>query len=252
MLQIGGIVYFIWIILAIVLLVAGGYLLKDVEKEKQLRLLFGMTIFAWVIHFARVWLDPDMMPHELLFEDLCGFNTMLYPFLFKMKNRVLKDIMYLVGAVFASHSLFYPNNIDGNAILYYDTIRFFMAHFILVAVPLWLIAWGHHTPSVKSVPYAFLYVLIGALYSFTLSVVIYEVGLVHYYKNYMGLFGGRDSVYELFEAVAPFFRYDTTVGGEVVSEPIPYLYMIPGLFLFYVPVWLAMTLPFQKRLKASN
>lgn len=250
MLEIGSLVYFVWIFVAIGLLLLGAYLFKDKSESFQFRLLFGLTLFAWVIHFSRYWLDPDFKMHTIFFEDLCGFNTMLYPFLFKLKNKVAKDIMYFVGMVFASHSLFYPNNIEGDAILYFNTIRFFLAHFILVAVPLWLVLWKRHIPSLRSIPYMVVYVIVGAMYSFSMSVVFVETGLLSYYKNYMGLWANSGGVWVIFEAVAPFVRYTVIEGGIEVSKPIPFLYMIPGLVLFYVPVWSLMTLPFLHKKQA--
>jgi hypothetical protein len=247
MLVIGGLAYYLWLLLAALFLVLGWWLFRNKSQTWQMRLLFGMTVFAWVVHFSRYWLDPDLRTYTLFFEDLCGFNTMLYPFLFLSKNKVSKDIMFFVGMVFASHSLFYPNNIDGDPIWYFNTIRFFLAHFILVAVPLWMVLWGRHVPSWRNIPYMIVYVLIGALYSFSLSVFLKELGFVSYYKNYMGLWGNERSVYRIFEAVAPMFRYTDVVGGVEVSKPIPYVYMIPGLILFYVPVWTLMSLPFWRK-----
>ena len=250
MLVIGSLVWYIWLIVTIVLLGLGAYLMRNLQEKTQMRILFGMTLFAWVVHFSRYWLDPNLKTHTLFFEDLCGFNTMLYPFLFKMKNKVTKDIMYFVGMVFASHSLFYPNNIDGDPILFYNTIRFFLAHFILVAVPLWLVLWKRHVPQFKNIPWMVVYVLVGAMYSFSLSVVLYETGLLWYYKNYMGLWANSGGVWLIFERVAPFVRYTVVEQGIEVSKPIPFLYMIPGLILFYVPTWIVMTLPFLRKQKA--
>jgi hypothetical protein len=245
MLEIGSSVYIIWVFIALAFLIFGAIALKDAKKSFQYKLLFGMTIFAWIIHFSRYYLDPDLKIHTLFFEDLCGFNTMLYPFLFKMKNRVSKDIMFFVAMVFASMSLLYPNNINGDPIFYFNTIRFFFAHFILVAVPLWMVVWKLHVPSAKSIPWAIIYVIIGGMYSFSMSTIFYETGMLDYHKNYMGLWGNTGGVWKLFEYVAPFLRYNTIVDGEVVSKPIPFIYMIPGFLLFYVPLWEIMSLPFK-------
>lgn len=250
MLIIGSFVYYLWIVTAIFLLTLGWYIMKDLSKTTQMRFLFGLTVFAYIVHFSRYWLDPDLKTYTLFFEDLCGFNTMLYPFLFLMKNKISKDIMYFVGMVFASHSLFYPNNIEGDPILYFNTIRFFLAHFILIAVPLWLVLLRLHKPDLKNIPYMVVYVLVGAMYSFTLSVVLYETGLVSYYKNYMGLWANRNSVYRIFESLAPFFRYTKIVNGVEIDKAIPFIYMIPGFLLFYVPVWIVMALPFRIKRKA--
>jgi hypothetical protein len=256
MLEIFSFGYFVWSFLAILLMVLLYFGFRHKSDRFQLNLLFGFTIFAWVLHFSRIWLDPDLKLYTIAFEDMCGFNTMLYPFLLKSKNRVTKDIMYFVAGLFAAHSLFYPNNIEGDPYWYYNTIRFFFAHFILVAVPVLLVAWKLHKPSLKSYPYLLVYISIAGFYVFTLSVVLVETGLAPRYFNYMGLWGGNGTVYELFEKVAFFLRYTTEVNGVPVERAIPVIYMYPGLIVFYTPVWFAMDYPlwtgWMKRRKRSD
>lgn len=249
MLEIFSFGYFVWVVLAILITVGLYFVFREKSERFKFRLLFGFTIFAWILHFSRYWLDPDLKMYTLFFEDLCGFNTMLFPFLLLSKNKISKDIMYFVGALFASHSLFYPNNIEGDPFFYFNTIRFFFAHLILVSVPVLLVAWKMHVPNMRNIPYMIIYVLIGATYNFSLSVIFVETGLVHNYINYMGLWGNTDSVYRIFESVAPFFRYTVMVQGVEVSKPIPFLYMIPGLIVFYTPVWILMSFPSWKRNK---
>jgi hypothetical protein len=242
-----SVVYFVWVIVAIVLMVIMYRVFRDKSDRFKYNFLFSLTILAWIIHFSRIWLDPDLLPHKIFFEDLCGFSTMVYPFFFLSKNKVLKDYMYFVGAVFAAHSLFYPNNIEGDPIFYFNTIRFFFAHFILVSVPVMMVSWKMHVPSIKHIPYMVLFVLIGALYNFSLSAFFVEVGLLSYYKNYMGLWANTDSVFRIFERVAPFAVYTTIEQGVEVTKPIPFVYMIPGLILFYTPVWTIMSIPFLRK-----
>ena len=252
MLNIFSLIYFIWILLAVVLFFIVYYIFKDKSKEFQFKLLVGFTILTWVLHFLRFWLDPDMKTFELFFVDFCGFNTMMLPFLLLSRKQVAYDIMYLCGSFFALHSLIYPNNIEGNPILYYDTIRFFFAHFLLVGILLWMIMWGMYKPSVKSVKWATLYLAIGAMYNIGLTAIFVETGLRTTLVNYMGLWGNDVSVYNYAEKLAPFFRYDSIVDGVVVNKPIPFLYMLPSLLFVYVPLWILMTIPFSKKIKVKN
>ena len=256
MLEMFSLIYFIWSFLAIAIVVGLYFAFRHKSTTFQWNLLFGFTIFAWILHFSRLWLDPDLETRMLFFEDLCGFNTMLFPFLIKSKNKVAKDIMFFVAALFASHSLFYPNNIEGDPILYFNTIRFFFAHLILVSVPVLMVSWKLHSPSFTSYPYLVLYISIGALYNFYLSSMLVRSGLETHYYNYMGIWGGYGTVYDLFEKVAPFLRYTTEVAGQEISKPIPIIYLYPGLILYYTPVWFLMGfpmwVPWIKKWKASN
>ena len=247
MLDMFSLVYFVWVLSAILLITGVYFAMRNKSATVRYWFLFGLTVFAWVIHFARYWLDPDLLMHNMFFVDLCGFSTLVYPFFFLSKNPLYKDYMYFVGGLFAAHSLFYPNDIEGDPILYYNTIRFFFAHSILVGVPVLLVLWKMHVPNWRNIPKMVIFVLVGALYSFSISSFFYEVGLTTRHMNYMGLWGNTDSVYRLFERVAPFMRYTVVEYGVEVSKPIPYFYMIPGLLLFYTPVWILMSMPFWER-----
>ncbi len=252
MLDIFSFIYFVWVILAFGLIFLMWYFLKDTSYKTRYYFLFGLTVFAWVLHFSRYWLDPDLKLYEMFFLDLCGFSTMVYPFFFLSKNKVFKDYMYYVGGVFAAHSLFYPNNIEGNPILYFDTIRFFFAHLILVSVPLLLVFWKMHKPNIKHLHIMFLFVMIGGLYNMALSSAFVFTGMRTTLANYMGLWGNTNSVFRLFEKVAPFMRYSKIVNGVPTRVPIPFFYMIPGLIVFYVPLWVLMSLPFMNLKKTPK
>ena len=252
MLNIFSFVYFMWLFAAIVLFFLVHFLFKDKNAKTKYYILVGFAVFTWVNHFSRYWLDPDYQTFKILFQDFCGFNTMMLPFLLLSRKQVAYDIMFLCGALFAFHSLAYPNNIEGDPILYFNTIRFFFAHFLLVSIPIWMIVWGLYTPDIKNVKWAFLYLIIGAMYNLGLSAAMLEMNLVGRLYNFMGLWGNTDSVYRISEKIAPFFRYSVEVNGVVTSKPIPFLYMLPTLIIVYVPIWVGMTYPFIKRKKVMK
>ena len=89
------------------------------------------------------------------------------------------------------------------------------------------------------------FVLLGALYNMALSAGFVYTGLRNHYANYMGIWGNTNSVFRLFEKFSPFLRYNVEINGNIISKPIPFLYMIPGFLVFYVPVWILMSLPFM-------
>jgi len=223
------------------------FVFKNKPEKFKYYFLFSLTIIAWVIHFSRYWLEPNLKYYNLFFTDLCGFSTMMYPFFFLSKNKILKDYMYYLGAVFAFLSLIYPNNIDGNPMFEYNSIRFFFAHVILVTVPVLLILWKMHTPNIKHLGWMFLFLIVGAIYNMALSAFFVEVGLTHTLINYMGIWGNTDDAFKYFLLFAPWLTYQKTVGDVVMTVPIPFFYMIPGALMIYMPTWALMSLPFIKR-----
>lgn len=252
MLDIFSFTYFLWVIAAVVLFVIVFYGLRNKSEKFQHWFLFSLTVLAWIIHFSRWWLEPNLLIHEMFMKDLCGFSTLVYPFFMLSKNKIFKDYMFFVGGFFALHSLLYPNNIEGDPIWVFNTIRFFFAHFILVSVPLLLVLWKAHIPNIKNLGYMVLFVLIGGIYNMALSAFFVEVGLSDYLINYMGLWGNSDSVYKYAEILAPFLRYTVIENGIEISKPIPFFYMIPALLVFYVPIWILMALPFVKKIKKEK
>lgn len=252
MLEMFNIVYYIWVSTAIILMGLIYFIFKSKDDKFKYWFLFSWTIIAWIIHFARWWFDPDVKLYEMFMLDLCGFSTMVYPFFMLSKNRIFKEYMYYIGGFFALHSLLFPNNIFGDPILTYNTIRFFFAHLILIGVPLLLVLWHMHLPSIKSIPYMIIFLLIGAMYTFTLSSFLFEVGLTQSRINFMGLWANTDGFYRNFEKLAPFMRYNVIVDGESVSKAIPFFYMIPALIIVYVPLWIIMSVPFLKGNKKLN
>ncbi|MCK5761606.1 MAG: YwaF family protein [Candidatus Izimaplasma sp.] len=244
MLNIYGLYHFIWILLIPVIIYGVYYLLKTKSVKFKYWFLFGLTLLAWGIHFSRYWLDPDFGIYKLFFVDLCGFSTMMYPFFFLSKKNVFKDYMYYSGALFAFLSLAYPNTINGNSILAYDSIRFFFAHVILVMVPVLLAAWKMHVPNIKNLGWIFVMIMIGGIYNMALTSFFVEVGLVSHLINYMGIWGKDGTIYHNALLVAPWLTYDKIISGEIVKTAIPFFYIIPAAFLVLMPTWVIMSIPF--------
>lgn len=236
--------HFIYTGLVPVVIVGLYYAFKNKSNDFKYWFLFGLTVLAWIIHFSRYWLEPNLKTYQMFFSDLCGFSTLVYPFFMLSKNKILKDYMFYLGAVFAFSSLLYPSNINGDAMFSYNTLRFFFAHTILVAVPMLLVTWKMHVPSIKNLGYMFLFLMFGGMYNMALTAFFVEVGLRENLANYMGIWGNGNDVYVLFESVAPWITYQKDINGIIVERPIPFVYIIPGAFLFYMTLWSLMSLPF--------
>ncbi len=244
MLNIFSVYHFIWLLLIPIIIFGTYYAFKNTPEKFKYWFLFSLTLLAWVIHFSRYYLDPEFKTYKLFFVDLCGFSTMIYPFIFLLKHNVLKDYMYYLGAVFAFLSLAYPNTIDGDPIFIYNTIRFFFAHLILVMVPSLLVLWKMHTPNIKNLGWMFVLLMIGAIYNMALSSFFVETGLQSSLTNYMGIWGQKGTIYHHALLFAPWLTYDKVVNGEIVKTAIPFFYIIPAAFIILMPSWIIMSLPF--------
>jgi|GEM_PF-1849932 len=238
--------HIVWIIMVFLMIALFYFLLRNKSDKVQYIFLLCLIILAWIVHFSRYFLEPNLQYHEMFFTDFCGFSTLVYPLFFLSKKYIFKDYMFFASSVFAFLSLMYPNNIEGDPIFVFNSLRFFYAHLALVAVPFLMVVWKLHVPNIKNIPYVFLILIIAAWYNMALSAFFVEVGLVDYLINYGGVWGNTDSIYRVAEKFAPFLVYTKELHHQTVTVPIPFFYIIPGAFFILVPTWIIMALPFMR------
>ena len=131
MLDIFSLNHFLYVLAVPLVIIGLYYAFKNKSNDFKYWFLFGLTILAWIIHFSRYWLEPNLKTYELFFTDLCGLSTLVYPFIMLYKKKVFMDYMYYLGAVFALSSLVYPNNIEGDPIFVFNTIfNLFLSSFM--------------------------------------------------------------------------------------------------------------------------
>lgn len=247
MLEMLNFYYFIWVLSVPVAIVGVYYLFKDKSDKFKYWFLFSLTVFMWVVHFSRYWLEPELKIYNMYFTDFCGFSTLLYPFLMLSKHKVFKDYMFYLGAVMAMAAVFYPHPILDHYVYKFNSIRFYLAHLFLVMIPMLLVMWKMHVPSIKNLWYMFLLLIVGAMYNMALSAYFIEIGLRTDLANYMGAWGNVPDYFEVAQIVAPWAVYTKEVNGVMVTNPIPMLYIIPAAALFLFPFWSLMSLPFIKK-----
>ena len=247
MIDIFTINHLLWIIAGFSLLIGMHFAFRNKSKRFQYWFLFSLTIVIWLVHFSRIIFAEDLKTYQLFFTNLCGLSTFLYPFLFLSKSKLAKDYMYYVGGFFAFLSLAYPYTVEGDPIFAYNSIRFFFAHVLLIMIPLLMVTWKLHTPNIRNIGWMFLFVMMGAIYCMALSAFFVETELKDYLENYMGVWGNDDDVYSDVALIfAPWATYEKVIDGIMVTRPIPFIYMLPSLFLFGTPIWFGMSIPFIK------
>lgn len=252
MIEIFSLFHLLWVIIALLIILIIYKLFKNKSDKFKFYFLFSLTIFSWVVHFSRIWLDPNLVTTDLFFTNLCGLSTLLFPFFYISKKKILKDYMYYVGGFFAFLSFAYPYTIEGSDIFSYNTIRFFLAHLLLMIVPILLAAWGMHKPNYKNLGWMFVFVMAGGIYNMAISAFFVEVGLMTTLQNYMGVWGNEADVFRSANFFSRIITYNKLVDGIYVKTPIPFLYMVPATFIIANPIWIAMSIPFMKKKKRKQ
>ena len=151
--------YFFWVITMTALTVALYFLLKNRSEKTQKIVLFSILIFGLVLHFLKTYIPPysvdeARMLRDSWFVNICAANIALFPFMFLSKNKYVKDYMVYIGIFSGVLTLFYPQEpmakIDQAAEVL-DIIRFYFHHWMIFAVPLFMVIFKHHKPSYKRI-----------------------------------------------------------------------------------------------------
>ena len=151
--------YFFW------LLLCGGataglyFLLRNKSVFTQKAVLFGLLALGLLFHFLKVYIPPysvdeARMLRDSWFVNICGANIALFPFLFFSKNNKVKDYMFYIGVISGLIALFYPQEPiakTNQAAEQLDIIRFYYHHWMVMAVPLLMVLFGHHKLSYKRI-----------------------------------------------------------------------------------------------------
>ncbi len=151
--------YFFWVLLLGGMTVGLYFLLRNKSTKTQKAVLFSFLVIGLVLHFLKVYIPPysvdeARMLRDAWFVNICGANIALFPFLFFVKNKRVQDYMFYIGVISGLIAIFYPQEpmakVDQLA-EQLDIIRFYYHHWMVLAVPLLSVLFGHHKLSYKRV-----------------------------------------------------------------------------------------------------
>ena len=178
--------YFFWIALAVGITLGLYFGFKNTSATTQKAVLFGLLALGLLFHFLKAYIPPysvDEARHlrDSWFVNICGANIALFPFFFFSKNKYIKDYMYYIGMISGLIALFYPQEpmakLDQLA-EFWDIVRFYFHHWMLLAVPLLMLLWGHHKLSWKRILVAPVGLLLLMLFIILNQVFQSELGFI--------------------------------------------------------------------------
>lgn len=149
--------YFFWLALSAGTIVGLYFLLRGKSQFTQKTVLFSLLALGLLLHFLKAYIPPysvDEARHlrDSWFVNICGANIALFPFFFFSKSKKIKDYMFYIGVISGLIALFYPQEpiakVD-QAAEQLDIIRFYYHHWMVLAVPLLMVLFGHHKLSYK-------------------------------------------------------------------------------------------------------
>ena len=257
--------YFFWILLSAGMISALYLALKNVSAKAQKAVLFGFLAFGLLLHFLKVFIPPysvdeARMLRDSWFVNICAANIALFPFLFFSKNKYVKDYMFYIGALSGLIALFYPQEplakVDQIAD-FWDIIRFYYHHWMLLAVPLLMVLLGHHGLSYKRILSAPVGLLLLMLFIMLNQIFQSELGYIPLrsedmfhinYKNtsYIWGPGTNDAIGTFLSWFCPDFFKVIPVGAYAGQEKYwPWFWLIFPVFLLVTPLSFGLAIIFD-------
>lgn len=167
--EIGNFYYFMYILLAIFTTILTIRFLNKKSAKFQYWFIFSLIMLGFSIHFLKILIPPyhlvDPIWTKVTFENICATSALMFPLLFFVKNKTIKDYMVMVGVASGIITFIFPVDVttayfNGEILtqaqveLYkgafsIETFRFYLSHFLIFLPPFLMLHYKFHELSFK-------------------------------------------------------------------------------------------------------
>ncbi len=265
--EFGNIYYFVYIVIAVLIISALYLLLRNKSRGVQSFVLFSLLFFNLALHFIKLAFPPyvDGLPtsiHKVTFENICAASTILFPFLFLSKSKLVHDYMYFIGVISGLAALIYPTEALGESPIVFETIRFYICHTILIAVPLVSAMIGLHRPRSRSFWCIPLFFILHETVIMLNEIVLLNTGLINgTLESFLSRASRNNSfVHGPTPDLDGVGKYLTMFTPDIFTKDIfginggqdfywPVIWLIVPIIVYFIPIYLAISLPFVRKKK---
>lgn len=277
--------YFFFMFLQIGAIVGLYFALRKAPPFVQSAVLFSLLALGFVLHFLKFFIPPyaDYSSGELVITDrgwrdswfvnICGANIALFPFMFLMKNKYIKDYMFYIGVLTGLIVLFYPQEpiAKGDAAAQmaeiWDILRFYYHHWMIMAVPLLMVLLKKHKLSYKRIWVApvgllllMLFIILNQIFQSELGFIPLRNGnIIPNYKNTSYIWGplnqdgSMDPIGKIFDIFCPecfkhlpvAFSGSAYQAGEI--KYWPWFWLIVPVFVLVTPLSFGLSMIFDAK-----
>jgi hypothetical protein len=172
--EVGNFFYILYFIVAILVTIGFVLFLKnknDAFKEKVITILLFSAFF---LHFLKLAFYPynTLFPEsirKITFENICAISTLVFPFFYLSKKKILLDYMIVIGIASGIAAYIYPTEalfdtfdsvyFGRKSAFSFDVIRFYYAHLVIFLAPFLIGFFKLHVFSFKRVYFLALLIL---------------------------------------------------------------------------------------------
>ena len=266
--------YFFFVILAAGTIVGLYFALRKAPPFVQNTVLFSLLVIGFALHFLKMLIPPysEIIDGELVitergwrdswFVNICGANIALFPFFFLSKNKHVKDYMFFIGVISGFIALVYPEEplakgVENQLEQFWDILRFYYHHWMLLAVPLLMVLLKKHKISYKRVWAAPVGLLLVMLFIILNQVFQSELGFIpvrdgNFYdinwKNSSYIWAAEGDIGGFLANFCPSFFKTVPIGEYAGTEKYwPWFWMIFPVFILVLPLSFGVSMIFDAK-----
>ncbi|MBR2988414.1 MAG: YwaF family protein [Clostridia bacterium] len=249
MVQLFNFWYFFFIVIGTLAIVGLYCLLKNKSQKTQSIVLGSILFFNLALHFLKLTFPPystnlDKAMRDVWFINVCATSVLFFPFCFLSKSKTAKDYMVFLGTISGLLAFLYPTEAIDKSVLTLDLWRFYICHWIIIAVPVLTMLLRLHKLDIKRIWKMPICVSAMLLFIICNQILQSELGIIPLrdqdmfninFHNPSLIWGPTDSVAVLFSYLTPDFM-KTIPYGEFAGQQKywPFFWMLPGVILYFI------------------